>query len=429
MKKTILTLMLSALAVLILPKAASAAGISVSGGSLKYPGNTSSVSITASGTTFNAFQGTISSSGSVAITSCSAGSALWVTQPTGAGGFVGALTSPSTSFRIATCYIKATSVGNGSISVSSVQLANNGPIVATGGGSQSFSIVRQPTPPGTVTVASSSHPDQNTAYEDTTVILNWTAPTTTTTGYAYLFDQAETTDPGSTITNNNLTVTYAEQAIGTYYFHIKAKNGDGWGPATHFKITIKEPDPRINLELEKPHNIKVVKAGRFTNNVKDGTFSGVIITGITEPRFAVNLTLDPMPTLPEGKLLSTQADANGNFSYTIDFPIPAGRYTLTIQGQDNKILTPVSDKVFFEISQAHGGSINRLTSADRLPPKVIKPKWYQKEVSVKAILISVISPVVLIAIILTIAFWRRKSVLKKMITDIRDDIKEDIKLR
>jgi len=413
-KRIIFSFIMAILTVLLLPKFASAAGISVSGGSLTYPGNTSSVSITASGTTFNAFQGTISSSGTVKITSCSAGSALWVTQPTGAGGFVGALTSSASSFHIATCSIKATGTGGGSVSVSSVQLANNGPIVATGGDSRSFNIVRQPTPPGTINVSSSSHPDQNTPYEATTIVLNWTAPTTTTTGYAYLLDQAGATDPGTTITNNNLTATYADQAIGTYYFHIKAKNGDGWGPATHFKVTIKEPDPKIKDTLKKPRNIAVAKAAKFINNVKDGTFSGVTITGVTEPNFSANLTLTPMPTLPENKLLSVKADATGKFSYTIDFPIPAGRYALTIQGQDNKILTPVSDAVFFEISQDKGGSVNRITSADRLPPKVIKLKWYQNTISVKALLLSIVGLILLIAATVAITIAVKKNKLKEL---------------
>ncbi len=410
MRSNMIKLFLITLAIFALPSITKAAGISVSGGSLKYPADTSSVSITASGTTFNAFQGTISSSGVVKITSCSAGSALWVTQPTGAGGFVGALTSGASSFHIATCSIKATATGSGSVSVSGVQLANNGPIVGTDGGSVSFSIVRQPTPPGTVTVTSSSHPDQTTAYEATTIVLNWAAPTATTTGYSYLLDQAASTDPGTTITNNNLTTTYENQAIGTYYFHIKAKNGDGWGPTTNFKITIKEPDPKVNDTLKKPHGITVQKSATFANNIKDGTFSGVTISGVTEPNFTANLKLDPMPTLPENKLLAVKADATGKFSYTIDFPVPAGEYKLTVQGQDNKTLTPVSDEIKFEISQAKGGSINILTSADTLPPVVPQLKWYQKTVSVKVITYVVLALILIIIIVTTslVIIKRRK---------------------
>ncbi len=400
--KNIIKLVLIACAVLILPKSASAAGIYVSGGSLKYPGDTSSVSVTASGADFNAFQGSINNSGTVKITSCSAGSALWVTQPTGSGSFVGALTSSASSFRIATCSIRATAIGSGSVSVSGVQLANKGPIVGTDGGSVSFNIVRQPTPPGTVTVTSSSHPDQNTAYEATDIVLAWTAPATNTTGYSYTLDQAADTDPGTNITNNNLTVTYSNQAVGTYYFHIRAKNGDGWGPTTHFKVTIKEPDPKVNDSLAKPHNITVAKASSTTNNIDDGTFSGIIISGVTEPNFVANIKLDPLPTLPEGKIFSVKSDASGKFEYLIDFPIPAGHYKLTIQGQDNKTLTPLSDVIRFEISQAKGGTVNVLTNADKSAPATPNLKWYQKSVSVKVLLWSVAGLLVLISLIMII---------------------------
>lgn len=404
MKKNAIKLFLFTIALLISPRLASAAGVSVSGGSLKYPNDTSTVTITASGTTFNAFQGTISASGTVRITSCSAGSALWVTQPTGAGAFVGALTSSASSFRIATCSIKASSVGTGSVSVSGVQLANSGPIVGTDGGSVSFNIVRQPTPPGTVTVTSSSHPDQNTAYEATTIVLSWSA--TGTSGYAYLLDQVADTTPGTT-TDNNTTATYADKAVGTYYFHIRAKNGDGWGPTAHFKITIKEPDPKINESLGKPHNILVKKLANYTNNIADSTFTGFSISGVTEPNYVANIKLTPLPTLPEGKVLSIKSDSTGKFEYIFDFPIPAGLYKLSTQGQDNKTLTPLSDEIKFEISQAKGGSVNMLSDDDRLAPVTPVLKWYQKSVSVKKIIYA-IAGLAALAIAIVFIIRRRK---------------------
>ena len=378
MQKKFLIALLISFATLILPKLALAAGVSVSGGGLKYPNDTSSVSITASGTTFNAFQGTISSSGAVKITGCTAGDALWVTKPSGAGGFVGALTSSTSSFHIATCSIKATTTGSGSVSVSGVQLANMGPIVGTDGGSVGFNIVRQPTPPGAVTVTSTSHPDQNTAYEATTIVLNWTAPVATTTGYSYLLDQVADTTPPATVTNNNLTVTYPDEAIGTYYFHIRAKNGDGWGSTTNFKITIKEPDPKIVATIAKPSNISVTKNSNFKNNITDGTVTNFTISGTTLPNYMANIIFTPAITPPEGKLLSVKADANGKFNFVVDFPFKADNYSLTVQGQDNKTLTPVSDPVHFEIVQAKGGAINILTAGDTNPPIIPAKKWYEK---------------------------------------------------
>jgi len=55
----------------------------------------------------------------------------------------------------------------------------------------------------------------------------------------------------------------------------------------------------------------------------------------------------------------------------MDYFIPAGHYKLSVQGQKEKVLTPVSDEIIFEISQAKGGSINILTEDDINPPKSV----------------------------------------------------------
>jgi len=380
MKKLLTTFGLLAfgLILFLLPRSAFAAGISVSGGYLEYPGDTSSVAIIASGATFNGFQGTISTSGSISITSCYAGDALWVSKPTGTGSFAGALTGQVSSFRIATCYISANYVGYGSVSVSGVQLTNSsGAYVGTSGGSKGFTISRRPVPPGTVTVESSTHPNPKKAYEETTIKLNWNKPDRVT-GFSYLLDKKASTTPPSKVLSDETAITYKDQKIGTYYFHIKALNGDGWGPITHFKIKIKEPDPKVLNGLVGPHDITIVKSSEFSNDIENGKVSGIIISGITDPNYFANIALSPLPDLPEGKLWTTQADETGKFEYLVDFPIPAGLYTLTVQGQDNKILTPLSEKIKFEISQAKGGSLNILTESDILPPVVPDPKWYEK---------------------------------------------------
>ncbi|MCL5410375.1 MAG: hypothetical protein M1324_00785, partial [Patescibacteria group bacterium] len=56
----------------------------------------------------------------------------------------------------------------------------------------------------------------------------------------------------------------------------------------------------------------------------------------------------------------------------IDFPIVSGFHKLTIQGQKEKILTPISDEVRFEISQAKGGSISMISDEDIVPPAPVK---------------------------------------------------------
>lgn len=417
MKKNLLICLLTVFAVLIIPKVTLAAGISVSGGALKYAGDESNVTITASGATFNAFSGTISASGSVKVTACTPGDALWVTKPSGTGSFAGALTSATTSFRIATCHIKASTTGSGSISVSGVQLANKGPIVGTDSGSQSFSPIRKPTPPGAITVTSTSHPDQNTSYEVTTIVLSWDKPTGVT-NYSYLLDQTAGTIPPATATNANTTASYDNEAVGTYYFHIRALNGDGWGDATHFKITIKEPDPKIHDDIAKPQNITITKNTDFKNDIESGTVTGFTISGLTLPNYMANIIFSPTITPPEGKLLSVKADANGSFSFIADFPFKAGNYSLTIQGQDNKTLTPISDPIHFEISQRLGGAINILTAADTNTPIIPAKKWFEK-INWMYVTAGLTGLVLILAILFVIVIFKNKKAWKKIFSELR----------
>ncbi len=394
MKKSLVVSMVAIVGAIVFPTLAAAAGISVSAGSLKYPGDEATGTVTASGTTFNAFSGTIGSGGVIKIVSCTPGDALWVTKPNGAGSFAGALTEQVSSFRIASCKLRASATGSGTFSVSGVSLANKGPIVGTDGDSTSFSIVRKPTPPGAITVASATHPDQNTSYEANTVTLSWDRPNNIT-GFSYLLDQVADTVPGAKVTSNEMTVTYTDQAIGTYYFHIRGQNNDGFGDTSHFKIMIKEPDPKIKEEIAKPSDISIAKTSDFKNIIANGTVSGIKISGLTLPEYMANIKLEPSPKIPEGKLMSVKADANGRFEFLIDFPIPAGSYVLTIQGQDNKTLTPVSDPIRFELSQKLGGTINVITTSDENAPIIPAKKWYEK-VNWMAISISILSILLLL---------------------------------
>ena len=362
---------LAALTLIMLPlKSNAAGGIYASGGGEKSVGQTFYVTVTASGATFNALEGTISVSGPVNIISFSAGSATWMSVPANGVHFVGMLTSPVDSLRVATIGLKGTSVGSGSVSVSSVQLANGGSVTGTGAGSASFTISRAPTPPGAINVTSSSHPNPAESYEATKIDLSWTKAAGVT-AFSYLLDQNATTTPPAKSTSTNTSVSYDNQPVGTHYFHIRAQNADGWGSTTHFQINIKEPDPKVDESLSKPRSIKIEKMENFINKIDDGTVSGSKISGIIEPNYLAKITLTPTPALPEGKKLEVEADEDGNFALEMDYFIPAGHYKLSVQGQKEKVLTPVSDEIIFEISQAKGGSINILTEDDINPPKSV----------------------------------------------------------
>jgi len=372
MKRLIATLVLFLLSFSICPKPTLAAGgIFASGGGNVTVGQTITVTVTASGANFDALEGTISIDGPVTVSSFSEGSATWITKPSNGAHFKGAVMGGTDSLRVATIKLKATGVGSGAVSLSAVRLAKAGAQVGTGTDNASFNIAKAPELPGSVKVSSPSHPDQNTAYEATTIELAWEKEKGVD-NFSYLLDQAEKTTPPTKATDANTTISYPNQAIGVYYFHIRAHKPDGWGGTTHFKITIKEPDAKIDETLAKPANIEIKKSVDFINSIADGTVTGIVISGVTEPGFTANITLLPEFKLPEGKAMTAIADSEGKFELILDFPIVAGYHKLTIQGQQEKVLTPISDEVIFEISQVKGGTISILTEADINPPIQVK---------------------------------------------------------
>lgn len=341
-----------------------AGGIYASGGGTKTVGQTFSVTVKASGVEFDSLQGQISVSGPVSIVSFNAGSGgTWLPgkSPSNGGTFVG-ITSKTSSLTIATINLKATGTGNGAVSVNGPKLAKSGTVVSTDGGGTSFTINRAPTPPGGVSVTSATHPDQSTAYEAMTIELAWTKATGVT-GFNYALDQSETTTPSAGLTSDT-GIKYENKDIGTYYFHIRAKNGDGFGPTTHYKITIKEPDPKVDSGITKATITRFVKNANFQSHIEDGTVSDFSIFGAVPVGYKANLVFTPALALPEGKSLSVDSKEDGTFEYVIDFPVKSGFYKITVQGQKDKTLTPVSDTYSIEVSVARGGSIRFITTKD-----------------------------------------------------------------
>lgn len=402
MKRILIAIALLLFTVGTTPKAFAEGGIFPSGGGKKTVGQTFTINVVASGATFDSLQGVISISGPVDIVAFSPGGATWMPgkTPSNGGQFVG-LTSPTDSVTVATIKLRGKSPGSGSVTVSNAKLASNMSYVGTGGGAAGFTIERAPSLPKAVEVSSTSHPDQNTAYEETKVVLSW-AKESKVTGFSYIWDQIADTTPASKVTNAETTLTMENQPVGTYYFHIKAQNGDGWGPVTHYKVSIKEPDAKVNEALSKPTVLSVTKMVDFVNDIEAGSLSGISIKGQTEPNYTANIKLDPSPTLPEGKTLQVKSDETGAYELILDYPVKAGFYKLTVQGQLEKVLTPLSDTTLFEISLAKGGSINILTDKDRLPPPTVKEaakKWYQDGQAIIAIYI--LAALILLALLIT----------------------------
>ena len=349
---------------LILPAspAYAAGGITPSGGGKYNAGTTFTVTVKASGATFDSLQGTISVTGPVSIVSFVAGSATWLPgkSPANKNQFVG-IVSATSSLTVATIKLKGTSTGSGSVSVSGARLARSGAEVGTGGGSTSFTITPALAPPGSVTVTSSTHPNQEESYDIATVELSWSAPGNGATGYATVFNQTAETVPEAKISTTDTAAKYADNVVGTYYFHIRANNKDGWGETTHFKINIK---PTTDSSLATPVISEIALTPDATNDIEAGTLTGIVIKGTGPVGYAMMLSFAPDLALSAEKYPAPIVSETGTWELTITDPVKAGFYKLTAVGKKDSTVSPTSPKVAFEVSVAEGGKIRLVTEAD-----------------------------------------------------------------
>jgi len=372
--KRILSLsILSVFLFLFLPVNSQAADVLISGGGIKKVGEEFTVNMTVSGEEFDSLEGNISTTGPISVVSVFAGNAIWAKLPSVNETFSGTLLEKTNNFTIATITLKGDSAGTGSISITELLLKNESAVSSMNSGTVDFTIeadevitpetneastpkTEETAIPGSVQVSSPSHPDQNESYESKTIGIAWNKEDGVD-GFSYFLGKLPEIPLADIADSADTSISYHDQEPGTYYFHIKAHNAGGWGPVTHFKITIKDPTPVINENLSKPSEIAITKDDSFTSDISTGTVSGIKITGKAESNFEITAFMTGI-VVPEGKLLPTTANDEGFFEIIIDFPIPSGLHKLTLQGQKDGILTSISDEITFELSHADGGRIN-----------------------------------------------------------------------
>jgi hypothetical protein len=100
--------------------------------------------------------------------------------------------------------------------------------------------------PGAPVILSSTHPDENTWYTANVPSFSWTASDTLgISGYSHVLDQAAATIPDDTSEGAATTWTSpTARADGTWWFHVKARNGAGvWGDPDHYQIEIDSTPP------------------------------------------------------------------------------------------------------------------------------------------------------------------------------------------
>src|SRR3989344_4104042 len=348
----------------ILPSPAYAAGsITASGGGTNNAGNVFTVTVKASGATFDSLQGLVSVSGPVSVVSFSAGSATWLPgkAPNNNNQFVG-ITSPTGSLTVATIKLKGTKAGTGKVTVSSVRLARSGAEVGTGGGSTSFTITPALAPPGSVSVTSSTHPNQEESYDIPTIELSWSAPGNGASGYATVFNTTAETVPEAKTTTTSTTAKFENQAVGTYYFHIRANNKDGWSETTHFKINIK---PKPDTTLAVPAITSITATTEMSNDIEAGTVNGIIIKGTWPAGYTMILTFAPDIALSTEKYPAPIVTDQGTWELTITDPVKAGFYKLSAIGRKDSIVSPDSPTVAFEVSVLDGGQVRLVSNDDK----------------------------------------------------------------
>jgi len=101
--------------------------------------------------------------------------------------------------------------------------------------------------PGTPSVSSGTHPDEDVWYDAGDVTLNWTEPSDTGSGvdgYSYTLDHSATTTPDATLDTYYNSRAYDDLADGEWYFHVQAVDSAGNpGSADHYRVRIDTASP------------------------------------------------------------------------------------------------------------------------------------------------------------------------------------------
>ena len=103
--------------------------------------------------------------------------------------------------------------------------------------------------PTTPTVSSTTHPIENTWYNNDDPSFNWTS-SDTSTGYSYILAQSSTTSPDFISESSTTWTSYTNKAEGIWYFMVRAKDELGnWGPVGQRILRIDKTSPTVPQNL------------------------------------------------------------------------------------------------------------------------------------------------------------------------------------
>lgn len=106
--------------------------------------------------------------------------------------------------------------------------------------------------PAVPQIKSSTHPDPNGWYKDTTEKLSWTLPAGIT-GVRTLLDSNSGSIPTKVYETPIESITLDDLNQGVTYFHLQFRNTEGWGRVAHYRLAVDNTDPSV-FELSIPED-------------------------------------------------------------------------------------------------------------------------------------------------------------------------------
>ena len=106
--------------------------------------------------------------------------------------------------------------------------------------------------PGAPEISSSTHPDEDTWYNNDAPAFEWSTPPSGSgiSGYSYVLDQLSDTEPDLSADTPGNSRSYINVIDGVWYFHVRAlDNAGNWGPPDHFQVNIDTTNPPAPEEI------------------------------------------------------------------------------------------------------------------------------------------------------------------------------------
>lgn len=151
-------------------------------------------------------------------------------------------------------------------------------------------------------ITSSTHPNPDKWYFNNDPEFNWTLPSDVN-GVSIYLSKSPSSNPGPASDGLSTSKSYKDIDDGTWYFHIKFRNQQGWGKITHRKVLIDTQPPlpfEIEVQREDPTDPQPILIFETTDELS-GIEYYEVKTGEREPLYLNLKTSYKLPPQTPGK--------------------------------------------------------------------------------------------------------------------------------